>query len=421
MRKKNIDERVESRVCFEQLEDWVRERIQGWVQGLLEEEVRELLGRERSERRKAVDAPPGYRNGHGKPRRLTLSCGTIAVRRPRVRDVEERFESRVLPLFAKRTREVRELIPELYPHGLAQGDFDLASRGLFGEEAPLSGSTVSRLKEKWQAQWALWQSRSLEDREVVDLWADGVYVKVGLEKDKAAILVIVATLSDGRKVVVSITSGYRESTQSWSEVLRDLKRRGMNCPRLVVADGHLGIWKLLSQRLSRGGRATLLEPSDCQCPGEGPQTAVPISPVDPAADPLCRNTPGSGAAQEGLPTLVSAEGTRTRGRASGSGLGTPGGLLQLSESPLAASQDHQSGGVSVCCPAASHGRRQAVQEGRQCPGHDLEDAPGRREAVPPFKVSSSDARRLSRSHVRQRNGRQPGLGRESCLMLLHTY
>ena len=93
MRKKNIDERVESRVCFEQLEDWVRERIQGWVQGLLEEEVRELLGRERSERRKAVDAPPGYRNGHGKPRRLTLSCGTIAVRRPRVRDVEERFES----------------------------------------------------------------------------------------------------------------------------------------------------------------------------------------------------------------------------------------------------------------------------------------------------------------------------------------
>ena len=138
-----------------------------------------------------------------------------------------------MPLFAKRTREVRELIPELYLQGLAQGDFDLAFRGLFGEEAPLSGSAVSRLKEKWQAEWALWQSRSLEDLEVVYLWADGAYVKAGLEKDKAAILVIVAALSDGRKVVVS--------TQSWSEVLRDLKRRGM-CPRLVVADGHLGIW-----------------------------------------------------------------------------------------------------------------------------------------------------------------------------------
>lgn len=130
MKEKNIDERVESRVCFEQLEDWVRERIQDWVQELLEEEVTELLGRDKSERRKAVDAPLGYRNGYGKRRRLTLSCGTIVVRRLRLRDLEERFESRVLPLFAKRTREVRELIPELYLHGLAQGDFDLALRGL---------------------------------------------------------------------------------------------------------------------------------------------------------------------------------------------------------------------------------------------------------------------------------------------------
>ena len=108
MRKQNIEERVESRVYFEQLEDWVRERIQGWVQELLEEEVTELLGRRKSERRRAVDAVSGYRNGYGKPRRLTMSSGTIQVRRPRVRDLEERFESRVLPLFAKRTRQVRE-------------------------------------------------------------------------------------------------------------------------------------------------------------------------------------------------------------------------------------------------------------------------------------------------------------------------
>jgi transposase-like protein len=245
MKKESIDEKVESRVCFEHLEDWVREKIQSWVQELLEEEVTELLGRGKSERRKAVDAPSGYRNGYGKRRRLTLSCGTIAVRRPRVREVEERFESRVLPLFAKRTREVRELIPELYLHGLAQGDFDLALRGLLGEEAPLSASTVARLKEKWQAEMSVWQSRPLEDLEVVYVWADGVYVKAGLEKEKAAVLVVLAALSDGRKVIVSVTSGYRESTQSWSEVLRDLKRRGMNCPRLVIADGHLGIWGAL--------------------------------------------------------------------------------------------------------------------------------------------------------------------------------
>ncbi len=138
MSKQKIEESVESRVCFEELEDWVREKIQGWVQELLEEEVTELLGRRKSERRRAVDAPSGYRNGYGKPRHLTLSSGTIQVRRPRVRDLEEHFESRVLPLFAKRTRQVRELIPELYLHGLALGDFDLALRGLLGEKAHLS-------------------------------------------------------------------------------------------------------------------------------------------------------------------------------------------------------------------------------------------------------------------------------------------
>ncbi len=163
----------------------------------------------------------GYRNGYGKERRLTLSCGTIKLRRPRVRDLEERFESRVLPLFAKRTQEVRDLIPELYLHGLAEGDFDLALRGLLGEEAPLSPSTVARLKEKWQGEMEAWQSRRLDDLEVVYLWADGVYIKAGLEKEKAVILVVIAALSDGTKVVVSVSSGYRESTQSWSEVLRD--------------------------------------------------------------------------------------------------------------------------------------------------------------------------------------------------------
>ena len=245
MKEKNIEGTVESRVCFQELEDWVREKVQSWVQELLEEEVTELLGRDKSERRGKVDPASGYRNGYGKARRLTLSSGTITVRRPRVRDLEERFESRVLPLFAKRTQQVRDLIPELYLHGLAQGDFDLALRGLLGEEAALSANTVARLKEKWQEEWAVWQSRPLEELEVVYLWADGIYVKAGLEKEKAVLLVVLAALSDGSKVVVSVTSGYRESTESWSEVLRDLKRRGMNTPRLVIADGHLGIWGAL--------------------------------------------------------------------------------------------------------------------------------------------------------------------------------
>ncbi len=217
----------------------------GRFKELLEEEVTEFLGRAKSVRRSALDATPGYRNGYGKPRRLTLGSGTIQVRRPRVRNAEERFESSVLPLFARKSKKVSDLIPELYLHGLAEGDFDLALRGLLGDEAPVSASTVARLKEKWHAELAEWRQRSLDDLEIVYLWVDGVYVKAGLEKEKAAILVVLAALSDGSKVVVTAVPGYRESTESWSEVLRDLRRRGMDCPRLVVGDGHLGIWGAL--------------------------------------------------------------------------------------------------------------------------------------------------------------------------------
>lgn len=110
-----------TRIIFEELELWVRSRIQQWVQELLEEEVTGILGRGKSERRSRIDVPKGYRNGYGKPRRLSLSCGTIKVSRPRVRDLEERFESRILPLFARRTKELGDLIPELYLHGLSQG------------------------------------------------------------------------------------------------------------------------------------------------------------------------------------------------------------------------------------------------------------------------------------------------------------
>src|ERR1043166_5930474 len=123
---------------WERLEEFVREHVQRFIQALLEEEVTELLGRTKSARREGVDASLGYRNGYGKPRRLTLTSGTITVRRPRVRDLNERFVSRVLPLFKRQTKEVGELLPQLYLHGLALGDFELALRGLLGEGAPLS-------------------------------------------------------------------------------------------------------------------------------------------------------------------------------------------------------------------------------------------------------------------------------------------
>ena len=234
-------------VTWDVLEEFVRAKVQGFIQELLEEEVTELLGRGKSERRAVVDGSQGYRNGHGKPRHLTLASGTITLRRPRVRGLEERFESRVLPLFVRRTQQVDELLPELYLHGLAEGDFDLALRGLLGEDAPVSASTVARLKQKWQGELEAWNQRPLDDLEVVYLWVDGIYVKAGLEDRKAAVLVVLAGLSDGRKVLLALRSGQRESTQSWASILRELKARGLRTPRLVIGDGHLGIWSGLEE------------------------------------------------------------------------------------------------------------------------------------------------------------------------------
>jgi putative transposase len=238
--------REPSSEVWDYLEELVRMKVREFIQALLEDEVTELLMRGKSERRGALDSPPVYRNGHGKGRKLTLGCGTITVRRPRVRGLEERFESRILPLFVRRSKGVNQLIPQLYLHGLAEGDFDLALRGLLGEDAPISASTVARLKESWQVEWDEWRRRSLGGLELVYLWVDGVYVKAGLEKAKAALLVIIGGLSNGQKVILAVEPGYRESSESWAEVLRDLKRRGLNCPRVVIGDGHLGIWGALS-------------------------------------------------------------------------------------------------------------------------------------------------------------------------------
>jgi transposase-like protein len=233
---------------WERLEAVVREQIQRFIQALLEEEVTALLGRPKAARRAAVDAPAGMRNGYGKPRRLSLSAGTITVRRPRVRGMSERFVSRVLPLFKRRTREVGELLLTLYLHGLALGDFDLALRGLLGEAAPLSSTSLARLKAQWQLEYETWKRRRLDHLEVVYAWADGLYVKAGLEDTKAALLVLIGALSTGQKIVLAVESGPRESKESWGAVLRDLRARGLQPWRCTIADGHLGIWAALAEQ-----------------------------------------------------------------------------------------------------------------------------------------------------------------------------
>jgi putative transposase len=165
-----------------------------------------------------------------------------------VRDLNERFVSRVLPLFKRQTKEVGELLPQLYLHGLALGDFELALRGLLGDGAPLSPASLLRLKTQWQAEYEAWKQRRLDELEVVYMWADGLYVKAGLEDTKAALLVMIGVLTNGQKVVLAVESGQRESKESWGMMLRDLRERGLKPWRCTIADGHLGLWAALGEQ-----------------------------------------------------------------------------------------------------------------------------------------------------------------------------
>ena len=248
MQEQNTEPVVSSSRLWERGEDFAREHVQRFIQALLEEEVTALVGRATSARRTAVDAPPGYRNGPGKPRRLALTIGTITVCRPRVRGLAERFVSRVLPLFQRRTKQVGELLPRCYLHGLALGDFEWALRGLLGDAAPLSPASLMRLKAQWQLDDEAWKQPRLDDLDVVSGWADGLYGKAGLEDSKAALLVMIGALTDGRKVVLAVESGQRESKESWGAVLRDLRTRGLKPWRCTIADGHLGIWAALGEQ-----------------------------------------------------------------------------------------------------------------------------------------------------------------------------
>jgi transposase-like protein len=246
MKKSITGTTSQSRATYEALEGIVRMKVQDFIQDIIEEEITAFLGREKSERITGIDKPKVYRNGYGKPRKFSLMSGTITIQRPRMRGTEG-FESKVLPLFKRRSKEVGEMLPELYLHGLSKGDFDLALRGLLGDGAPLSASSIDRLKVKWQFEYEQWKQQDLSSLKVVYQWADGIYVKAGLEKDKAALLIIIGALTSGKKVFLACENGYRESKEAWSEVLRDLMARGLTLGKLTVADGHLGIWSALSE------------------------------------------------------------------------------------------------------------------------------------------------------------------------------
>lgn len=195
------------------------------------------------------------RNGHAEPRTVTTAAGRMEVRAPRVDDRRVdpdtgercRFRSAILPPWARKSPKVTEVLPLMYLHGMSSGDFAPALEGFFGSAAGLSASVITRLTTQWQAEQRAFAERRLDDRDYVYIWADGVHFNVRLEQDRLCCLVIVGVRVDGTKELVALADGYRESTDSWADLLRDLRRRGMRAPVLAVGDGALGFWGALRE------------------------------------------------------------------------------------------------------------------------------------------------------------------------------
>ena len=194
------------------------------------------------------------RNGHLPPRELTTGIGAVKVQQPRVRDRRspdeaEPFSSKVLPPYLRKTKSVEELIPWLYLKGISTGDFSEALASLLGPQATgLSASTVVRLKAVWEEEFQAWNKRSLEGKEYVYVWADGVHFNIRLEEDRQCILVLMGATADGNKELIAVLDGFRESEQSWKELLLDVQARGLAlAPKLAIGDGALGFWKAVKQ------------------------------------------------------------------------------------------------------------------------------------------------------------------------------
>jgi putative transposase len=195
------------------------------------------------------------RHGHLPEREIMTGIGPVAVRCPRVRDrgVEGaeriRFSSAILPPYARRSKSLEVLIPILYLKGISTGDFEEALLALLGKDAGgLSASTISRLKDAWSDEHARWSKRDLSAKRYVYVWVDGIHVQARLEDDAQCLLVIIGATPEGKKELVGLIDGVRESAQSWKELLLDLKRRGLSMgPELAVADGALGFWKAVEE------------------------------------------------------------------------------------------------------------------------------------------------------------------------------
>jgi transposase-like protein len=246
LRTKGNDEELR-----EDLDALCREGARQMLVKALEREIADYLeaNAERDEGGRALVV----RNGRARARKVTVGAGTVEVRAPRVNDkrVDEdgercRFTSRILPPYMRRSPKVAEVLPILYLRGLSTGDFREALPVLLGEDAAgLSPTTITRLTAEWEQEYQVFRQRKLSEQDYVYVWADGVHFRIRLEDDRLCTLVLIGARPDGTKELIAVEDGYRESTESWAALLRQLRRRGMRAPAVAVGDGALGFWAAL--------------------------------------------------------------------------------------------------------------------------------------------------------------------------------
>jgi transposase-like protein len=261
------------------LSDILRQGAQQMLAAAIEAEVAEWI-----DARSTLTDEQGHRqvvrNGYHNKRNIVTGLGPLEVEQPRVHDrrsaeAREKFSSKTLPPYLRKTKTIEELLPWLYLKGISTGDMNEALQSLLGADCPgLSASTVTSLKKTWEGEFKEWNDRSLKDKEYVYVWADGVHFNIRLEEDRQCILVLMGATKNGKKELIAIQDGFRESEQSWKELLLDVKARGLSIdPKLAIGDGALGFWKALPQvfESTREQRcwvhktANILDKRGCHC------------------------------------------------------------------------------------------------------------------------------------------------------------
>ena len=272
------------------LDEIVREGARRMLQAAIDAEVDDFLAahaarRDEQGRRRVV------RNGRLPSREILTGAGPLSVSQPRVRDKSPDKDSRVtfspsvLPPYLRRSKAIEELIPWLYLKGVSSGDFSEALQSLVGEQAKgLSANVIVRLKEQWSQEYDTWMQRDLSDKHYVYVWADGIYANVRLEDDankRQCLLVLMGATADGHKELIAVTDGYRESKQSWRELLLDLKQRGLAiAPKLAVGDGALGFWAAVREVFPETGEQRCWVHKTANVLNKLPRSVQPKAKVD---------------------------------------------------------------------------------------------------------------------------------------------